>query len=104
LDQLSTTLSTSLPLMVSPESVKKYGNEGVNLHPVGTGPFKIVSYGPGVQTVLQRNPDYWDKPYPYLDEVTFVVLPEESTRVTALESGEVDMITAIPPDRIASLK
>jgi peptide/nickel transport system substrate-binding protein len=104
LDQLSTTLSAGLPLMVSPESVKKYGNEGVNQHPIGTGPFKIVSYGPGVQTVLQRNPDYWNKPYPYLDEVDFVVLPEESTRVTALESGEVDMITAIPPDRIASLK
>jgi peptide/nickel transport system substrate-binding protein len=64
----------------------------------------VVSYNPGVKTVLQRNPDYWKKPEPYLDEVDFVVIPEETTRVTALESGSVDMITALPPDRIASLR
>lgn len=104
LDQLSTTLSAGLPLMISPTAVKKYGNDEANLHPVGTGPFKIVNYGPGVQTVLERNPDYWNKPYPYLDRVIFTVLQEESTRVTALEAGEVDMITAIPPDRIKALR
>jgi peptide/nickel transport system substrate-binding protein len=54
--------------------------------------------------VLERNADYWNQPYPYLDKVVFVVLPEASTRLTALQSGEVDMITAIPSDRLASLK
>jgi peptide/nickel transport system substrate-binding protein len=104
LDQLSTTLSSGLPLMIGPESVRKYGNDRVNLHPIGTGPFKIVSYGPGVSTVLERSADYWGQPYPYLDKVAFIVLPEASTRLAALESGEVDMITAIPSDRMASLK
>lgn len=104
LDQLSTTLSSGMPLMVSPAAIKKYGNEGFNLHPVGTGPFRIVSYGPGVATVLERNRDYWNPSVPYLDKVGFIVLPEAATRVAALESGEVDMITALPIDRIDALK
>ncbi|MEQ8964986.1 MAG: ABC transporter substrate-binding protein [Azospirillaceae bacterium] len=104
LDQLSTTLSSGLPLMLSPAAVREHGNEGVNLHPVGTGPFEITRYGPGISTVLERNETYWQAPYPYLDQVAFVVLPEAATRLAALEAGSVDMITAIPADRIASLE
>jgi peptide/nickel transport system substrate-binding protein len=101
--QLATFLSSGLPRFLSPESVKKWGNDEVNMHPVGTGPFRFVEYVPGVRTVLERNPDYWDDPLPYLDKLIFVVMPEVSTRVMALETGEVQMISALPPDRIDSL-
>ena len=37
--------------------------------PVGTGPFKLVSFTPGQQSVMARNSDYWDAPKPYLDMV-----------------------------------
>ena len=47
------------PLMISPTSVKKFGNEGIALHPIGTGPFKFVQREQGVKTVLERNDDYW---------------------------------------------
>ena len=104
LDQLSTTLPAGIPLMMSPASVKKWGNEEVNLHPSGTGPFKLTSYEPGIKTVLERNNEYWNKPYPYLDRLIHVVTAEESTRINALMAGEVDMITAVALDQIPSLE
>ena len=104
LNQLATTLSSGLPLFISPEAVKKYGNQDVNLHPSGTGPFKITGYEPGVKTILERNAEYWNQPLPYLDRITFVVMPEATTRVTALEAGEVDVIAALLPDAVPPLE
>lgn len=104
LNQLATTLSSGLPLFISPEAVKKYGNQDVNLHPSGTGPFKITGYEPGVKTILERNAEYWNQPLPYLDKITFVVMPEATTRVTALEAGEVDVIAALLPDAVPPLE
>jgi peptide/nickel transport system substrate-binding protein len=104
LNQLATTLSSGLPLFISPEAVKKYGNQDVNLHPSGTGPFKITGYEAGVKTTLERNAEYWNQPLPYLDKITFVVMPEATTRVTALEAGEVDVIAALLPDAVPPLE
>jgi peptide/nickel transport system substrate-binding protein len=103
-DQLSTTLPSGLPLIMSPASVEEWGNEDVNLHPVGTGPFKLEQYDPGVKTVIARNEEYWNDPLPYLDRIIFFITAEASTRVNALLSGTVDMITAIPPDQIAGIE
>lgn len=104
LNQLATTLSSGLPLFISPEAVKKYGNQDVNLKPSGTGPFKITGYEAGVKTILERNAEYWNQPLPYLDKITFVVMPEATTRVTALEAGEVDVIAALLPDAVPPLQ
>ncbi len=56
----------------------------------GTGPFKLVKYTPNDQIVMTKNPDFWQKGVPYLDDLTFKILPDESTRVAALRSGQVD--------------
>lgn len=90
------------PLMISPASVKKYGNDGVALHPIGTGPFRFVQRDQGVKTVLERNKDYWGTPAK-LDRVIFRPLQDPATRVNALENGEVQMITAPPWDEIDRL-
>lgn len=90
------------PLMVSPASVKKYGNEGVALHPVGTGPFKFVERDQGVKTVIARNDDYWGNKA-LLDRVIFRPLQDPATRVNALESGEIHMMTTPPWDEIERL-
>ncbi len=103
LSQLGTFLSPGLPLMLSPKSVEEYGNEGANAHPAGTGPFKVTAIDPGVKVTTERNPDYWDDPLPYLDRITYVVMPEESTRVFALEGDEVDIITQLSPDNVERL-
>lgn len=90
------------PLMVSPAAVKKWGNDGIALHPVGTGPFRFVERVQGVRTVLERNPDYWGRKA-LLDRVVFRPLQDPATRVNALENGEVQMITTPPWDEIDGL-
>jgi len=90
------------PLMVSPAAVKKYGNEGLALHPVGTGPFRFVERQQGVRTVLERNPDYWGQKA-QLDRVIFRPLQDPATRVNALSNGEVQMISTPPWDEIQGM-
>lgn len=91
------------PLMISPASVKKYGNDGVALHPVGTGPFRFVEREQGVKTVLERNPDYWGTKAK-LDRVIFRPLQDPATRINALENNEIQMMTTPPWDDIDRLK
>lgn len=90
------------PLMISPSAVKKYGNAGIAVHPIGTGPFRFVERDQGVKTVLERNPNYWGRPAK-LDRVIFRPLEDPATRVNALEDGEIHMITTPPWDEIARL-
>jgi peptide/nickel transport system substrate-binding protein len=60
-----------------------------------TGPFKVVSYSPQEELVVQRNENYWGEPAK-LDKITFRFIPDETTRVLALQSGEVDLIIDVP--------
>lgn len=90
------------PLMISPASVKEYGNEGVALHPIGTGPFRFVERDQGVKTVLERNDDYWGTKAK-LDKVIIRPLQDPATRINALESGEIQMMTTPPWDDIDRL-
>jgi len=57
---------------------------------VGTGPFKLIQYVPNDRVEYERNPDFWKPDLPYLDKITLKVLPDESGRVAALRSGEID--------------
>ena len=57
---------------------------------VGTGPYRLVEYVPKSHIKLRKNPDYWGKPLPYLDEVTFRILEEEDARVAGLRAGSLD--------------
>jgi peptide/nickel transport system substrate-binding protein len=89
--------------IMSPASIKQYGNDNVGEHPVGTGPFKFVDRVRGQRITLARNDDYWGTK-PYLDKVVFRPLPDPSSRVAALRANEVDMIAVPPPDSVASLQ
>lgn len=64
-----------------------------NLAPIGTGPFKFQAWNPGESVELVRNDDYWDAPKPYLDRLVFRILPDNNTRILALQSGEIDYIS-----------
>ena len=72
--------------------------------PVGTGPFKITSYQPGVGVKLARNTNYWQAGLPYLDGVDIRVVPDEGVRRSSLVSGDVDWVMAVPPQDIPTLK
>ena len=75
----------------SPKAIQEM-KEGYNRHPVGTGPFRLKSWQSGDRIVLERNPDYWDKQRPYLDEVVVRPLPDNTARFASVLSGETDII------------
>jgi len=60
-------------------------------HPIGTGPFKFVSYKPNEAIKLTRNLDYWKPGRPYLDGIEWTIIPNRSTALLAFVSGKVDM-------------
>lgn len=88
--------------MVSPAAIEKHGRD-ISIQPVGTGPFKFASWTPGVEVVLEKNPDYWGDP-PKIDRVIYRPIIEDQSRLTELEAGGVNFIVNIPPDELARLK
>jgi peptide/nickel transport system substrate-binding protein len=70
---------------------------------VGTGPYKFVEFVPDEHIVLARNEDYWSDAY-LLDTIEFVEMQEDSTRMAALEAGEVDVADALPIDQAQRLE
>ncbi|MFE9673874.1 ABC transporter substrate-binding protein [Streptomyces sp. NPDC006259] len=64
--------------------------------PVGSGPFRFVSFAPGRSAVFRRNDAYWDGA-PHLDELELVVVNEESARVNALLGGQIEYAHELAP-------
>jgi peptide/nickel transport system substrate-binding protein len=60
-------------------------------HPVGTGPFEYVSFTPGQQSILKRNPHYWQPGKPYADVMKFLSIPDQTARLDALLGGQIAM-------------
>ena len=73
--------------------------------PVGTGPFMFKEWKKGSHITLERNPNYWKKDRPYLDQVIFRVIPDGAARAIALETGEIDLapMNGVPQADIARL-
>ena len=88
--------------IVSPTAVEKYGRD-FSKNPVGTGPFKFVSWAPGVEIVVEKNADYWGGA-PNVDKVIYRPIIEDQARLNELEAGSVDFIVNIPPDDLSRLK
>lgn len=79
--------------IASPTALKKYGGN-LNEHPVGTGPYSFVSWAKGQNVVLKANPNYWGAKAK-TENVVFRFIKDNSARVIALTSGEVDAIDGI---------
>ncbi|NLK00070.1 MAG: ABC transporter substrate-binding protein [Clostridia bacterium] len=88
--------------MSSPSAIEEHGKD-ISQNPVGTGPYKFVSWEPGVEVVLEKNQDYW-KYEPQIDKLIFRPIVEDQTRLTELESGNIDFIVGILPDDLQRLK
>ncbi|TFG57779.1 MAG: ABC transporter substrate-binding protein [Spirochaetales bacterium] len=83
-------LGMNFAAIVSPAAAEKYQEDFFN-NPVGTGPFKFVSWAKDDNIVVERFNDYWG-PKAYLDRVIFKVVPDATARYLALKKGEVDLI------------
>ena len=89
--------------MVSPAAVKQAGAD-FGRRPVGTGPFRFVEWVADSQLTLERFPDYWDKGKPYLDRVTFRIVPDPTVRLTMVRTGEVDIATDVDAKDVPALQ
>ena len=69
----------------------------------GTGPFVLKSWQPDVKTVLEANPNWWDKPTGNVTEVLYTPIKSAATRTAALISGQVDFVSDPPPQDLARL-
>lgn len=75
----------------SPDAADRLG-DAYDEQPVGTGPFKFVSWQRDGDLVVERNDDYWQEGRPPLDKITFRPIPDETTRAASLASGDVDAV------------
>jgi len=72
--------------------------------PVGTGPFRFVSWTHGDHVELAANPRYWKAGVPKVEKLTVRFIPELSTRVAALRAGEIHVIDRVWPDMVQTLR
>jgi peptide/nickel transport system substrate-binding protein len=78
--------------MVSPKAIKENGAEWAETHPVGTGPFKFVSYDRPNKLTWTRFDDYWQKGKPFLDGVEYLLIRDRMTSLSALKAGQANGI------------
>jgi peptide/nickel transport system substrate-binding protein len=60
----------------------------------GSGPYILAEHNPAERTVMNRNPDYWREGSPFIDQIVFFYMPEQTTRLEALKSGAIDIVIA----------
>ena len=87
--------------MTDEEYFKQVGASGVAAKPIGTGPYKFVEWVKDERLVMEANTDYWGVP-PKIQRVILKPIPEAATRTAALETGGVDVITAVAPAYVKS--
>ena len=83
--------------------VQEVGDEGFAAAPIGSGPFKFVSWSKDQKVVMEKNLDYYGD-VPQIDQLIYEVIPEAADRVAALQAGEVDIICNIPTTQAEYLK
>ena len=88
------TLATGAGWVVPRHYVEHVGEDGFKKAPIGAGPYRFVSFTPGVELVLEATESYWGKA-PSVKRLVFKSMPDEVTRLAALKSGEVDLAYGI---------
>ena len=78
----------------SPTAAAQFGPDA-GANPVGTGPFRFVSWQRDSRFEVEKNEDYWQEGLPYLDGITFRPIPDEDTRLSSLQSGDVDAMQTL---------
>ena len=82
--------ATGAGWIVPKKYVEKVGDDGFKKHPIGAGPYRFVSFTPGVELVLEAVEQYWRRT-PQVKRLVFKAIPEPSTRFAALKRGEIDV-------------
>lgn len=99
-EPMGTMLSTASLLLIGPAD--QMDEEGYWQEPVGTGPFVVEEFATDERLVMTQNEDYWDGA-PDLDRLEYQDIPEDAARITALTTGEVDVLTSVPTDQVSTV-
>ncbi|QDS34275.1 glutathione ABC transporter substrate-binding protein [Brevibacillus brevis] len=91
---LLSVLASAEGSIISPKAIEQYGKD-LSKHPTGTGPYKFEKWTPGQEVVLVRNDTYYGGT-PNLDKVVFKTVPEDTTRLAMVETGEVQVAENLP--------
>lgn len=89
--------------MIPTDYFNEVGLEGIEDHPIGTGPFKFVEWVKGDRVVLEAFEDYWDEGLPKVASLIFRPIPESSTRVAAVQTGEIHIANRLSSEEAQSL-
>lgn len=98
LADLSAWVASIVPKDLNGESPKEFF-----AHPVGTGPFELDHWSQGQEVALKRNPNYWRTGRPYIDTLTFNVVPDQNVRVSQVQGQQADIAYDTPPQQTSSL-
>ena len=86
------------------EGVADMTTADANLSPVGSGPYRFVSYAPSDRVIAEANADYFKDVGPGVDRVVFRVIPDAATRTLAFEQGEIDYLPGVGGPDVARLE
>ena len=89
--------------MISPAALKKYGKE-IGFHPVGTGPFELVTWNQTDFVKVKKWDGYWKKGYPKLDSITWRPVVDNNTRAAMLQTGEANFAFPVPYEQAKLLE
>lgn len=90
--------------IIPPAYMREVGIDAFAANPVGTGPFKFVERLPGDRIVYEANLDYWREGKPGVANLTFRTIPDVTTRVAAVQTGEVDIVNRLTIDDVQILQ
>ncbi|HMH75907.1 MAG TPA: ABC transporter substrate-binding protein [Candidatus Udaeobacter sp.] len=85
------TSATGAAWIVPRKYVEKVGEDGFKKAPIGAGPYKVVSFNPGIDLTMEAFEGYWRK-VPSVKRLVFRSMPDETTRAAALKAGDVDIV------------
>jgi len=97
------TSATGAAWIVPKKYVEKVGEDGFKRAPIGAGPYKFVSFNPGVDLVMEAFEGYWRK-VPGVKRLVFRSMPDETTRAVALKAGDVDIVYLLSGPVAAEVK
>ncbi len=100
---LLATLSDRAGMIISPKAIAEKGDD-LARQPVGTGAFTFVEWVKGDHLTVTKNPTYWQKGLPYLDEVTYKPITEATQRLTGLKTNQLQLVDQIAGKDVEATK
>src|SRR5262247_1144905 len=97
------TSATGAAWIVPKKYIEKVGDDGFKKAPVGAGPYRVVSFSPGVELVMEAYEGYWRK-VPAVKRLVFRSMPDETTRAAALKAGDADIVYLLSGPTAAEVK